>query len=210
MDIAEIGSTPVYPQAVALAILSGATLILDIPPLIWHLRQRNVAAFSLIIWIVILNFAGFLNASIWPRDNVLDWWDGRGLCDIEAKLFIGGPVGTSCAILSITYNLASVLNTKNSATTLSTLKSRRRMAIDGLLCFGVPALFMILHYIVQPNRYYLFGISGCQPSVDDTWLSIVLISVWPVILAVVDAFLAGMICNSNLADSETVQSSMYR
>lgn len=183
MDIDSLPS--VYSSAVILAVLSLCAILLDIGPLIWHSKNANIAAASLIVWIVILNLASFVNAIIWHNDDTDSWWSGHGLCDVQVKLFVGAYVGLPGALIAIMRNLVNVLNTSTTVLTPSTSQRRRRIIIDLLLCWAFPIYMMLVHYIVQPSRYYLWTVSGCNPSFDNSWVSVVLIFVWPLVFAVI-------------------------
>lgn len=63
--------------------------------------------------------------------------------------------------------------------------------LDGLLCFGLPALLMVLMYVVHTWRYVIYGISGCQAPLDMSWVTIVLLMIWPPILMCIAAYYAG-------------------
>jgi hypothetical protein len=180
-----------YPMSVVLPVFSALVIILDTPPLVWHFQNRNVAAFSLVLWLIILNFFNFLNPLIWPNDNVENFWDGRGLCDIEVRLNIGSYVGMPGAILCIVQSLASVMDTKNTVIAPSKAMRRRKNVADAMLCFGLPVFYMLAYYFVQPFRYYINGITGCGPAVDASWVAFGLLLIWPVIFAVIDAYYAG-------------------
>lgn len=180
------------PVAIVVAVFSGLTLIIDLPPLIWHYKNKNLAACLLIAWIMLLNLFAFTNAIIWSSNDVEHWYDGQGLCDIEVKLFVGATVALPLALLRIIRGLALVLGTKN-GTCLTTLKDqRRRAALDIFICLICPSVLMILHYIVQPNRYYIWRISGCQISIDNSWVSVVLLLMWPLLITMIDSYYAGM------------------
>lgn len=179
------------PQGVGLVVLAAIAIILDVPCLIWHARSKNTAATCLVAWIMILNLFNFINPIIWPNDDWSNQWQGQGLCDIEAKLQVGSFIGLTGALAAIMRDLCHVMNTKRITLVPS---SKRRLAnriITGTLCFGLPILIMGLHYIVQSIRYYVFTIDGCVPGIDSSWLAIVLVEMWPLILATLDAVLAG-------------------
>jgi pheromone a factor receptor len=46
---------------------------------------------------------------------------------------------------------------------------------------------MIAGYIVQSGRYYILAIAGCVPMLDSSWLSVVLVLIWPGVMWVVAA-----------------------
>lgn len=180
-----------YPQALLVIILSGISIFLDLPPLIWHGKARNFAASSLIVWTILANLMIFINAFIWPNDNILTWWEGYGLCDIEVKVSIGYLGALPGALTCIVRSLANVMNTKRTALVPSDAQKRRDLAINIALCWGFPVYLMVTHYIVQPNRYIVYGISGCTGTLDGSWLSIVLIVIWPLILSTLNTGYAG-------------------
>lgn len=186
-----MASTAPYPQAVALAMLSAIVCLLDLPPLIWHLRNRNAAAVCLVFWILINNFFSLVNAIIWPNDNMSTWFDGVGLCDVEAKIIIGRSFGIASATLCILRSLANVMDQNKITIAPSRAQRMRATAFDLIICIGIPLLAMVFHYIVQPNRYAIAGISGCVPTDIQGPVTIVLLDFPPLILAVVDLYYAG-------------------
>jgi pheromone a factor receptor len=185
-------SFPRYPSAVVLPVFSALTVVLDLPPLIWHCKNRNLAASSLVFWIILLNLFNVVNAIIWPTDNVEAWWNGVGLCDVEAKLYVGAWVALTGAIASIMRSLARIMDTDNQVLIPSKGQRRRQLALDLLLCVGAPVLVMALHYITQFNRYYVFAIAGCVPGFDNSWPTTLLVFMWPPILTLLASFYAGM------------------
>ena len=179
------------PAAIALPSLALITIIVDLPPFIWHIRNRNLAAFTLVFYILLANLMNMINPFIWPTDDIGNWWPGFGVCDLEVKLMLGIWIGVVSCLVCIMQNLARVLDTERMVMSLSKAQQRRQLALDCLLCFGAPAYMMGIHYIVQPNRYYIFAISGCTGSFDDSWPTIVLVFIWPLILCIVNLYYAG-------------------
>ena len=183
---------PVTPNAVAVPMLALITLMLDIPPFIWHIRNRNLAASSLVFWVVMINLMNFINPLIWSTDDIQHWWHGHILCDVEIKIMIAASFGIVGSMACIMRNLAKVLDTEQTRLSFSNSQRRRRIIIDCLFCFGGPIYVMLIHYIVQPNRYYIFAISGCTSSFDNSWPKLVLVFIWPPIICLVDAYYSGM------------------
>lgn len=179
------------PGAVAVPLLSLIALVLNIPPIVWHIKGRNLAASTLVFWIILCNFFNFINALLWPTDDMGTWWKGFGLCDIEVKLVTASTVGIVGSLACIMRNLAAVLDTDHTVLVPSTTQRRRRIAFDSIFCIAFPIYMMITHYIVQPSRYYIFAISGCTPSFDNSWVGIVLCFIWPPIICLMDAYYCG-------------------
>ncbi|KAF2092569.1 fungal pheromone STE3G-protein-coupled receptor, partial [Rhizodiscina lignyota] len=169
---------PLYPLAVILPILAIIAILLDLPPLIWHLRHRNVGAASLIIYLTVLNLVTFTNVLIWPRDNVTEWFQGAVFCDIEVRLYLMGALGGSAATICIFRELARVLDTNATVISTSKIEKRRKLVLELLLCYGAPLFFILVFYVVQAGRYAILGITGCVYVIADSWLSIVLTVMW--------------------------------
>ena len=180
------------PGAVVLPVLALLAIIFTIPPMIWHLTNRNVAACSLLFWLTLADFFLFINALIWPTDDTAHWWNGAGLCDIEVKLTWAFSVGASCSLACIMRGLARVMDVDRAAVRSTRAQRKRQAVIDLLWCFSCPLFVMAVDYIVQPNRYYILTIAGCTPAIDESWLSVVLILIWAPFFCVVASYYCGM------------------
>ncbi|KAH7087864.1 pheromone A receptor-domain-containing protein [Paraphoma chrysanthemicola] len=178
---AEAASASLYPQAVILPILAFPSWILCIPPLLWHFRQGNIAAGSLILWCIMVNFFNAINPLIWPRDNLSHWWHGSVWCDINVRIQVGAVVGTTASAAMIVRKLAKVMDTSNITVSTSRNHKRKEHALEMFWCWGYPLIMMVLYYIVQPARYMIFGIVGCISPFDRSWPSIVVSYMWVVI-----------------------------
>ncbi|KAF8463641.1 pheromone a factor receptor, partial [Kalaharituber pfeilii] len=172
--------------------LSGISIAASILPLLWHLKTRNLPAIFLIAWIMLMNLCNFINAFIWGGSNVFTTWDGRVFCDIQVKLIIAASAGKMGAAAAVTRNLANIMRDDLPVTQTRTAK-RRALIQDLALCLTVPVWMMAVHYFVQPDRYWLVGVTGCTPSVDNSWPSIVLVFVWPLIIALVATFYCSLV-----------------
>jgi pheromone a factor receptor len=180
-----------YPAAIILATLSLLVALLIIPPMLWHLSNRNIGATSLILWLLILNLQDFLNAVIWSHDNIPYWFGGNVLCDIEVKITIAVFVGVPSSVACVLRALAKVMDTERVSLGLTKNQKRRAIAIDLLWCAGFPALQMFFHYVVQTRRYYIVGIAGCMPANSRSWVTDLLITAPQVVWTVVGCYYAG-------------------
>ena len=175
-------------EAAVVPSLAALTVSLCLPPFIWHLKNRNLAASSLIFWIVLTNFFVFINSLIWHDDDLDSWWRGYILCDIEVKLMNAANVGVPASLVAIMRSLALVLDTERTIVQPTTAQRRRKLAVDILLCFGFPIYMIIVVYVVQNIRYYIFAISGCVPGIDNSWPSIVLIHIYSPLLSTIAVY----------------------
>lgn len=176
------------PSSIVFPTLSLIAILLDVPPLVWHVRNRNVAACNLISWTVFANLCNLVNALIWPTDNISTWFSGYVLCDIEAKLLLAATFGIAGSLVCIMRGLAKVLDTENTVMGSTKKQRYKEFIITSLLCFGGPLYIMLIHYVVQPTRYYILAIAGCTTSIDNSWPAIVLVIIWPVVLCLMATF----------------------
>ena len=182
---------PLYSTAVIVPVLAFPAWILCLHPLYWHYSQRNIAAGSLILWMSMLNFFNSINPLIWPRDNLLEWWNGNVLCDIEVHVKVCAVVAlTSCAAV-IARKLARVMDTTNITVAPSRSSRIKEKGFEIWWCWGFPLVLMGFYYIVQPSRYFIFAISGCVAAYDTSWPSIVVSWMWGPITSLVGAVYAG-------------------
>ena len=185
---------PMSAHAIILPIFASFAITLLLVPFIWHWRLKNVGACSLIFYLSLANFITFINAIIWPTENFDSWWNGAILCDIIAKIRYPCVTGLACATLCITRNLANVLDVERAEVSQTNASRRRKIYIDLGICFTVPIMQMLLHYIIQYNRYYITAIGGCVPSYDNSWPTIVIMYMWPLIFCLINCYYAGMLC----------------
>lgn len=178
-------------QPVLLCLCAVISLLLSLSPLVGHVQRGNIAPAALVLWSVIENSILIINSAIWPNENVDSWWNGAGLCDIEIKLQLASSVAQAGAVAVILYTLASALDVRRSLHGSSSRRKRVVLTVELVLCYGLPAVVSILHYIVQPNRYYIFSYTGCTPSIDASWLSIPLVELWNPLFCCVAVYFAG-------------------
>ncbi|KAF7160979.1 hypothetical protein CNMCM6106_008308 [Aspergillus hiratsukae] len=189
MDSATTGRST---QAVAVPVLSSIAAVVSIPPIILHWKNRNFPATALICWFLILNIFHFVNALIWPTDDVDSWWEGQGLCDVEVKVMIASYVAVPGTLVCIFRSLAAVLDTRRAMLVPSNSQRWRNRLMDTSFCVAIPVIAMITHIVYQKSRYMIFGISGCINNFDESWVSFALGFIWPPIICLLAAFYCGM------------------
>ena len=188
----EKSSSPISPTAIVLPLLALLALVLDLPPIVWHIRNRNIAASSLVFWVIVINFMNFANALIWPTDNIENWWNGKIFCDIQVKFIVAAGIGSVGSIVCIMRSLARVLDTENTILAPSKGQKRKDLLINLVVCVGLPVYMMPMQFIVQPTRYWITTVAGCTDPVDRSWPSIVLLTMWPTVFSVVAVYYSGM------------------
>ena len=168
----------IYPNTIILSTLSFSSVVLCIPPLIWHFSQRNIPAWSLILWITVINIYNAVNPLIWQNDNIDEWWNGNIYCDIQVRVLVGSVAALPACITMIMRKLARVMDTRNITIAPSRSSKRKEMVLEVLWCWGYPLILILAYYIVQPNRYYIYTSSGCGVSFDASWPSAALNWIW--------------------------------
>lgn len=185
------GEYPLYPTVILFSVLGWLSWLLCVPPLIWHFSQRNVAAGSLILWIILLNFSLGINPIIWPRDNVEEWWNGVGWCDINVRIQIGALGGCGASTVMILRKLAKVLDTRNITVSSSRSSKLKGQLVELAWCWVYPLILILLYIPVQSVRYNIYAIEGCISAYRPTWKAVVLNIMWPPITMTVALYYAG-------------------
>lgn len=169
---------------ILVASLALPSCLLSILPLVTHIRSANFAAIVLILATMILNLQNFLNAVIWPKNNLENDWDGRILCDIEVKLSIGLSMSATGAIVSILRQTTIILDIDHVTLSPSSRQCMLKAAFEGTVCVLVPTIMMALHYVVQSERYWILPVVGCTAAFDNNWVTVILIFMPPILLCI--------------------------
>ncbi|EPQ55604.1 STE3-like pheromone receptor [Gloeophyllum trabeum ATCC 11539] len=172
-----------HPEFPTIAFLCATLILLPLP---WHWRAANVATLSIIVWLFVLNVIYGVDAVIWANNAeiVIPVW-----CDITTKIIVGGNFALPAACLCICIHLEQVSSLRAARTTLP--EKRRRQIIEALMCFGLPAVFMALHYIVQGHRFDIIEDFGCRPAIYASVPALILMWVVPLFLATLALGFAG-------------------
>lgn len=155
-------------------------IIMLILPAAWHIRARNASTLLYIFWSLVGNVIYFVNSLVW-RGNIRN--PAPVWCDISTKLVVGLSVGLPSASLCIQrrlYNASRLSTASGSASDRS-----RQTAIDLAIGLGIPALVMIVHYVVQGHRYDIFEDFGCWPTLYPTAIAIPLVLMWPLLMSTI-------------------------
>ncbi|KAL4940717.1 hypothetical protein BDV06DRAFT_223797 [Aspergillus oleicola] len=187
MDSAAFQMSP-SAQTVTLQTLSILSIVACIPPLALHWKNRNFPATALICWFIILNIFNVANTFIWPTDDTFNWWDGAVLCDIEVKLLIASYVAVPGCLVCIFRSLAFVLDTSRTTLVPSRRQRWQIRIVEYSFCAVIPFVAAVLHIVYQGNRYFIFAVSGCVTSLDESWVSLVLGYIWPLVVCFVGTY----------------------
>lgn len=117
--------------------------------------------------------------------------------------------GVNAATMCISRNLALMFNTDKQIVAPTRGMRRRKLWTDIAICFGIPVLQAVLHYIIQVNRYYVQVIGGCTPSFDNSWPTIVIMYIWPMLFCFGNCYYSGTPFFSSSSDISGSQVSLW-
>ncbi|KAL4981162.1 pheromone A receptor-domain-containing protein [Aspergillus desertorum] len=180
-------------QTVVMQTLSVIAVVVTTPPLILHWKNRNFPAAVMMGWLILLNLFNVINAFIWPTDDVNNWWDGAGLCDIEVKMLISSYVAIPGSLVCIFRSLACVLDTSRATLIPSKCQRWTTRFMQVLFCVVVPLLAAATHLVYQGDRYFIFAVSGCVSSLDQSWVSLALGYIWPLVVCFIASYYCGLL-----------------
>ncbi|KAI0847929.1 pheromone A receptor-domain-containing protein [Daldinia vernicosa] len=146
------------------------------PPLRTLWRYNDLPGVSLIIVVAIMNFFAVLNAMIWSQDNWDDWYDGQGLCDVQA--YLSTPMKTiyAATIFVTVYELAQKFDVRR-AILLNSREDKFRELKQALIIFLVPFIQLVMTYFTISQRYKIGTLIGCIAEYDNNWLKIIVFDV---------------------------------
>ncbi|KAH7904573.1 pheromone A receptor-domain-containing protein [Hygrophoropsis aurantiaca] len=172
---------------VGLPIGAFIAALLVLIPLPWHWRARNIATLSIIAWLFISNLIFAINSIIWANTvlNVAPIW-----CDISTKLQMGANMALPACCLCVCIHLERIASVRQVRTMHA--EKLRRMFFDAALCWGLPIIYMALHYIVQGHRFDIVEEFGCRPTIYVSIPAIFLIWVPPMVAALLTLAYAGV------------------
>lgn len=174
-----------------LAGLSFTGFALLIPPLLWHIKFKNIPAITLLIWLILLAVQGGVNAIIWSGVDYDTKFSGAGWCDIMIRIQLGASVGFSCSVAAICLNLYLILSANNNTIRWFS-HPKRRLWIELTICLATPIMVMGLSYLAESYRYSVVRYSGCRIAIVPNWVSVVLTSLWMAIWATIALVLSMM------------------
>ncbi|KAK0100409.1 a-factor receptor [Cadophora gregata] len=179
-------------NAVALPLFAALALLITYLPLRSFYRVKNIAACSMMAVIVIINLMAFINGILWPSDDWTKWWEGYGLCDVEAILRFPITMALATSLCCLTKGLADALDTECAVFNPSKSQRRRKVIGDVLFCWLLPVMMMALHYTIQAGRYMIIPVWGCADQLDNSWPMLVIIIMWCPIFTLLNVYYAAI------------------
>ncbi|KIK78556.1 hypothetical protein PAXRUDRAFT_834509 [Paxillus rubicundulus Ve08.2h10] len=171
-------------QIPVVAFICAALVLIPLP---WHWRAGNVSTIAISAWLFVGSIIDGVGSIIWGNtvENIAPIW-----CDISTKLQIGSTVALPAAMFCLCIQLERISSVRQVSVTHS--DKRCRQILDGILCFGVPVVYMALHYVVQGHRFDIVEGFGCRPAVYESIASIFLMWLPPLLFAIGGCVYAGL------------------
>ncbi|KAI1782651.1 STE3-domain-containing protein [Ganoderma leucocontextum] len=173
-----------YPEFPVGAFLAAVLVLIPLPA---HWRSRNLATISIIVWLSALDVIYGVNTIVWDgniRKHLLVW------CDITTKLSIGASVALPAATMCVCRNLELVASGR--VARLTREDKQGKMYFDLAMCYGLPVIIMVLHYIVQGHRFDILEYVGCLPATYYSIPGVFIIWFPPLLLSLLTAIYATM------------------
>jgi pheromone a factor receptor len=150
---------------VFLAII--ANLVCLVPMRLLH-RNSEFAAVVFILSVEFKNITTIVNSLIWRDDNVEEWYQGYGLCDMGSYFdnFANGVY--TCCLLAIMRNLAQQVGLMR-ANPLSRTEKRRRNLVQALIIFPIPLVQVAMTWPLTAQRYGIGTLVGCVWVAHPSW-----------------------------------------
>ncbi|KDQ50564.1 hypothetical protein JAAARDRAFT_141708 [Jaapia argillacea MUCL 33604] len=173
-----------HPELPVGAFLAAILVLIPVP---WHWRARNIATLAIMFWLFTINIINGVNSIIWAGNAIIrvPVW-----CDITTKIYVGSSYALPAATMCICKHLELVASTRR--VRVDHDDKRRRMIFESIMCFGIPAIFMALHYIVQGHRFDIVEDTGCTPAIYTSIASIMILLFPPLLLSTITFIYAGM------------------
>ena len=171
------------PYGIAIAVCSAISLVILIPPLIFHIRKRNIPTICLLTFLLLEAFNSVVCACIWSDENFYKKWDGKGYCDVFQKIKAGSSSGKVAAVAALSLDLYMILQAKNHKYLAK--GSRVKLITELSICLITPIFCMATNYIVQTSRFVIVRYVGCYGFYSGSVLTIFLVSIWNLLWAVV-------------------------
>ena len=171
------------PAGQLLSAFSIISFTILVPPFIWHIKSCNIPAAVLTFWLLFSTLDGFITQFLWSGEDFGTGYDGKGYCDVVSKLKIGASPGKLCAITALSMQLFFILKVNNSL--FMNNKSTKKMVFDLIICLFTPIFVMATNYAVQTSRFIIIKYEGCATVLDDSTATLLLMSIWNLIWAII-------------------------
>lgn len=158
-------------------------LVMQVPVIYTHsglFFRPNVPVLIMSICYMYIMISTTVSASYWHNRDVTTWWDGKGWCDIDVRLYMAVGLAVLSAQCAINWNIVELLADRPK------LIFGQRALMRGLIelggCLFVPVVNLAVSTFFMTSRYGLMQNLGCSPTTDTSVALIMTFLMWMPIL----------------------------
>ncbi|KAI0031556.1 GPCR fungal pheromone mating factor, partial [Vararia minispora EC-137] len=178
-----MAADPTYPLFPIFFILSAVLLLLVLTTR--FVRQSwNLGVSFLCFWLFWEVLTGGINAILWSDNADVKFYV---YCDIVSHLQLFTSVVKPACTLLTTRRLYKIVSLR-SVLPPSRKEKITDIAVEWIIGCGIPVLATSSDYIVQGSRFSVLEGLGCTNSLSPSWLMLITISSWHIILPSVSVF----------------------
>ncbi|KAI1317170.1 GPCR fungal pheromone mating factor [Xylariaceae sp. FL0255] len=182
-DVGLGGNPALLANLIARVLLAFVGTVLCWVPLVLLWRNGEFAAAVLIVDVMVMNVFTIINSVIWNSDDVSNWFDGTGLCDIQ--VYLQGPLRTiySAAIFTVMYHLSTQVKVSR-ATRLGQREKTIRNRLQAAIIFPLAIFQLAFTWFDIAQRYIIGTLVGCTAVYDNSWPKTLIYDAPPAVFAV--------------------------
>ncbi|KAK0646340.1 pheromone A receptor-domain-containing protein [Cercophora newfieldiana] len=168
-----------------------SVLVSGVPArLLW--RNGEFAATVFCTAVVIRNIGYIINALIWRNDNVAEWYDGVGWCDLQVYINFASDTAFNTCLFEIMRSLYSKVGLDRVAS-FSAKERLRNQLISAAVIFTIPVVQLVLTYFTMLRRYNISTLVGCTTIYHFDWLFFVFYVMPTPVFVTLAAILAALV-----------------
>ncbi|KAI0312718.1 GPCR fungal pheromone mating factor [Amylostereum chailletii] len=173
---------PTYPLFPILNLIAFFLALIPVCGVLRRSLPLTLGAFTFAVCLSLASLIQSVNLIAWKNtyENIAPIW-----CDISVHLEIGAGTGISVSALIMTRRLYKMISTQ---AVNSGAEIKKEVVLEVLLAVGFPCFMMGLYYIIQPFRFGIIGEVGCVPTLDESWVSMLIYHLWPLVITMISTF----------------------
>ncbi|KAL1730155.1 pheromone A receptor-domain-containing protein [Schizophyllum commune] len=136
--------------------------------------RRDIPSTCLLLWLLAWNVIHAVDVVMWAGDadvRALTW------CDLVTKVMLAALMGVAGCALCMLRVLEFLASARNPGPNVR----RNTVSIEVLFCIVIPVIYMLLHFIVQDQRFAIAADIGCVASIHPSSPSLILMWLPPAI-----------------------------
>lgn len=161
----------------AVTSLLSICLVLNIPSIYWHIKNKNLPAVVLLCVFELMCLKRLVDVSVWSGDDFFTTWDGKGWCDLMVRLELASYVSCYSSLFCLLLNLMLIFMV-NEATAWWFSHRKTRLGFEIFCCITFPLIIMAMSEVALSRRYSLYKTSGCTLAFSKDRVSVLVFFIW--------------------------------